>query len=164
MRNKLLIETVFVALAATPFIATAQVASHDNTAAVKRAIEEVWNRVIEADKRGDAAAVAAVYAEDAMIIDPSAPTVTGRANIEKFYKNGLATTKVLDVTRIQSGFETSGNLAVETGTYTQRVQETGKSPAEARARYTVVFENVNGRWLVSRDVATPLPAEARLRP
>lgn len=159
MRSRLLLETLFVALAATPFSANAQVAPSGKTTAVKRDIEQVWRRVIEADKKGDAAAVAAVYAEDAMIIDPVAPTVTGKANIEKFYKDALATTKVLEVTRTQTGFETSGNLAVENGTYIQRVQENGKSPAEVSARYTIVFKNVNGRWLVSRDVATPLPVE-----
>ena len=160
MRTRLLIKALLVAVAVTPLSANAQLTQQGKTASVKRDIEEVWRRVIEADKKGDAAAAAAIYANDAMIIDPSAPTVTGRANIEKFYRDAFAAAKVLEVTRTQSGFETSGNLAVENGTYTQRVQENGKPPAESRARYTIVFKNVNGRWLVSRDVATPLPSEA----
>ena len=159
MRSRLLFGTLLMALAAAPFSANAQLAPHGKTSTIKQAIEDLWRRVIESDKKGDAAAVAAAYTNDAIIIDPSAPTVTGKANIEKFYKDVLATTHVLEVTRTQSSFETSGNLAVETGTYTQRVQEAGKSPAEVRARYTIVFKNVNGRWLVSRDVATPLPME-----
>lgn len=96
-----------------------------------------------------------------MLLDPSAPTIRGRANIEKFYKSLLATTKLLDVARTQTGWEVSGNLAVENGTYTQRVQEAGKPSSEVTDRYTVVFKNVNGRWLVSRDIATPMPANAK---
>lgn len=159
MRSGALAGILLVARAGLPVCANAQAAQQGNTSAVKRAIEELWVRVIAADKKGDASAVAAIYTDDAMLIDPESPTVTGKANIEKFYRDVLATNKVLDVTRSSNGLEVSGNLAVETGTYTQRVQEAGKSPKEVQARYTVVFKNVNGHWRVSRDVSTPMPTD-----
>jgi uncharacterized protein (TIGR02246 family) len=135
----------------------AQAAPAGKGGSVQRAIDDVWRRVIDADKKGDAAALGANYTDDAMLIDPSAPTITGRANIEKFYRNLLATTKLLDVRRTETSLEVSGKLAVETGTYTHRVQQADGPPVESTDRYTVVFKNVNGRWLVSRDIATPMP-------
>jgi uncharacterized protein (TIGR02246 family) len=161
VRNKLFVASLLAAVVGSAPRGNAQVAPAGKAGSVQRAIEEVWARVIDADKRGDAVALAANYTEDAMLIDPSAPTITGRANIEKFYKNVLATMKLLEVSRTQTSLEVSGNLAVENGTYTHRVQQAGKPPLESTDRYTVVFKNVNGRWLVSRDIATPMPEAAR---
>jgi len=159
MRSRALISALVVALLSPGYRASAQVAQQGKTSAVKRAIDDLWARVIAADKKGDAAAVAAIYAEDATVIDPGSPTVSGKANIEKFYRDGFASTKILDITRTPTSLEVSGNLAVETGTYTQRVQEAGKGPTEVQARYTVVFKNVSGHWRVLRDVATPMPGQ-----
>lgn len=159
MRSRALIIALVIALVGSGSHASAQVAQQGKTTAVKHAIDELWARAIAADKKGDAAAVAAIYADDASVIDPESPTVTGRANIEQFYRDAFASTKVLDVARKPTSFEVSGDLAVETGTYTQRVQEVGKAPTEAQARYTVVFKNVSGHWRVLRDVATPMPGQ-----
>jgi uncharacterized protein (TIGR02246 family) len=157
MRSTLVIASFFMAIVGSSPRANAQVAPAGKTQSVQRAIDDVWARVIAADKKGDAAALAANYTEDAMVIDPSAPTISGRANIEEFYRSLLATTKLLDVRRTQTSLEVSGNLAVENGTYTHRVQQGSNPPIESTDRYTVVFRNVNGRWLVSRDIATPMP-------
>jgi len=159
--NRLFVASLLVLVVGSSPPARAQVGTGHKAGSVQRAIEEVWARVIDADKKGDAVALAANYAEDAMLIDPSAPTITGRANIEKFYKDLLASVKLLDVNRTQTSLEVSGNLAVENGTYTHRFQQAGKAPLESTDRYTVVFKNVSGRWLVSRDVATPMPEPAK---
>ena len=161
MRRTLFVASLFIAVAGLSPRGNAQVAPQRKTSSVQRAVEDVWARVIAADKRGDAAALAANYTEDALLIDPSAPTIHGRANIEKFYKSLLGTTTILDVTRTQTGLEASGNLVVENGTFTLRVQEAGKPASDVTDRYTVVFKNVNGRWLVSRDIATPMPETAK---
>jgi hypothetical protein len=143
MRSTLVIASFFMAIVGSSPRANAQVAPAGKTQSVQRAIDDVWARVIAADKQGDAAALAANYTED--------------ANIEEFYRSLLATTKLLDVRRTRTSLEVSGNLAVENGTYTHRVQQGTNPPIESTDRYTVVFRNVNGRWLVSRDIATPMP-------
>lgn len=73
------------------------------------------------------------------------------------YREVVAKTRILDVTRTRTSLETSGELAVETGTATHRVQQGTNPPSQSAERYTIVFKNVNRRWLVSRDVTTPMP-------
>lgn len=154
---RLRIKALVVAFAATPCVAHGQVKPEGKAATVQQAIDELWGRVIDADKRGDAGALAANYASDAMVIDPGSPTVAGRANIETLYREVFGKMKLLDVRRTRMSLETSGDLAVETGTATHRVQQGTNPPTQSTERYTIVFKNVKGRWLVSRDVTTPMP-------
>jgi len=127
-------------------------------AAARRAIDALWTKSIAAAKAGDAAALTAMYTADAVLIDPSMPTITGRAKIGKMFRDLFATTKLVDYSHVETAFDVSGggDLAVENGTYTETVQERGKPPAPASARYTLVFKKVNGQWLIARDVATPM--------
>jgi uncharacterized protein (TIGR02246 family) len=128
-----------------------------STAAARTAINHAWDEVVAAAKAGDASALAKIYTPDAMMIDPSMPTVTGRANIEKTLKDWLATTKFIGMTRQQTAFETLGDVAIENGTFTQDVQEKGKPPMKVTGRYTLVWKQVDGKWLAHRDVSTPMP-------
>lgn len=155
--RSLRIQALVVALAAAPCVAHGQVKPQGTAATVEHAIDELWSRVIDADKRGDAGALAANYASDAMVVDPSSPTVAGRANIETMYKEVFGKMKLLDVSRTRTSLESSGDLAVETGTATHRVQQGANAPTQFTERYTIVFKNVKGRWLVFRDVTTPMP-------
>ncbi len=128
-------------------------------ASIQRAMDDGWMQATEAAKKGDASALAALYTDDAMVIDPSMPTVIGKANIENAYKGILASMKLLTMTHEQTSFDMAGDLAVETGTFTQTWQAEGKSPQQVSGRYTIVWKNVAGRWLVLRDVGTPMPPE-----
>jgi uncharacterized protein (TIGR02246 family) len=128
-----------------------------SVAAARRAIDALWTKSITAAKSGDAAALTAMYTADAVLIDPSMATITGRASIGKMFRDLFATAKLVDYAHVQTAFDISGDLAVENGTYTETVQERGKSPEKVSARYTLVFKNVGGQWLIARDVATPMP-------
>jgi uncharacterized protein (TIGR02246 family) len=126
-------------------------------AAVRAAINRSWDVFTAAAKAGDATAAAKGYTPDAMMIDPGMPTVTGRANIEKGLKEWFGTTKFLGMTREQTALETYGDIAIENGTFSQDLQEKGKAPMKSAGRYTLIWKQVDGKWLVHRDVTTPMP-------
>ncbi|MEP6992308.1 MAG: nuclear transport factor 2 family protein [bacterium] len=149
-----------VAVAQAPGAVKQQGATAESAA--RAAINRTWDDVMVAAKAGDAATLGALYTDDAIMIDPSMPTITGRANIEKMIRSWLATARLIDMTRTSSGIDVFGDIAIDNGTITQTVQEKGKAPMKVRSRYTMVFRNVNGRWLTLRDVTTPMPpARAR---
>ena len=130
-------------------------------ATTRQAIEKVWQSILELAKRGDAVGIAAIYTPDALAIDPSMPTVVGRAAIEKTFRDMFATTRFIGMTREPTSFEVYGNIALESGTYSQTWQEKGKSPTVLNARYTAVWKRVEGRWLLHRDITTPMPPAAK---
>ena len=83
--------------------------------------------------------------------------VSGRANIETMMKEWFATSKFLGLTRQPIAFEQYGDVAIENGTASASMQENGKPVTKSDGRYTIVWKNVNGKWLVHRDVTTPMP-------
>lgn len=150
--------TLIAALACVPPVLHAQAKPPATSqASVQSAINDGWTRAIDAMKKGDTTTIFGLYANDAIMIDPSMPTVIGKPNIVKIVKDMFASTKILDITRQQTALEVSGVLAVENGTYTQTVQEPGKEPHQVSGRYTMVWKKVGGNWLVLRDVSTPMP-------
>ncbi len=159
-RHVRLVALTAALLAAAPLPAQ-QVRQQGSTAAARQAIEKVWQSVNEIARRGDAVALAALYTPDALAIDPSMPTVAGRPAIEKLFRDRFATTRFIDMTREQTSFEVYGNIALESGTYSQTWQEKGKSPTVLKARYTAIWKRVEGRWLLHRDLTIPLPPEAK---
>ena len=48
-------------------------------------VDEANRRFMEAMGRGDAASVAALYTEDAVVLPPDAPMISGRSGIEEFW-------------------------------------------------------------------------------
>ena len=126
-------------------------------AAAKAAVEATWTAAITGMKRGDVAGLIGLYTSDAIVIDPAGPTARGRTAIEKYLKDTFAAIKIVDVTHKTDSFESYGDVALETGTYVQTIQEKGKSPTRVEGRYSMVFKNVNGQWLAHRDVSVPMP-------
>ena len=156
-RRRLLILAQLGAVALSARVTSAQISQQGKTAAVSRAIDEFWGRAADVLKKGDVAGATAMYTDDAMIIEPSSPTAAGKAEIEAYLKQGFASLKVLNLTHTQTALEVFGNLAVENGTFDETFQEPGKPPRTVQSRYTLVFKNVNGKWLALRDVSTPMP-------
>ena len=65
-------------------------------ASTTAAINKVWDDALATFKSGDASAMAAMYTADAVMIDPTMATVSGRANIEKAMKD-VAENRTLEV-------------------------------------------------------------------
>ena len=99
---------------------------------------------------GDAKAVGALYAEDAVLLPPGASGVTGRAAILAFFTKDIAGSKAAGAVFVLSpktDVGVSGNMGWESGTYKVTVNgavvETGK--------FLSVSRKNDGKWLYLRD-------------
>jgi uncharacterized protein (TIGR02246 family) len=114
---------------------------------VREAVEAGNRAFIAAFLRGDAAAVAALYTEDAQVIAPGAPVARGRSAIAAFWQ-GSIDSGVKGVALETADVESTGDLAYETGI----VRLTGRDGGASEARYVVVWKREGGSWKLHRDI------------
>ena len=120
---------------------------------VRQAIERLDAQWEDAANRGDAAAVASLYAEDGRFMVPNADIVEGRANIQAAVQ-GLVDMKLrnVDLTTVDVG--ASGDLAYEVGRYSLEVQPPG-APQHVtdKGKYVLVLKRqTDGTWKIVADI------------
>jgi uncharacterized protein (TIGR02246 family) len=142
-----------VILAATllALVACAKTPAPDTAAADADAIRAVtvdWNKAYNS---GDGARVAALYAEDAVLMAPGAPSARGKASISEYYAKDAAAFAAAGLTVADaptSDVAQSGDLAWQSGTYTS----TDRSGATVDAgKFLTVFQRKDGKWMIVRD-------------
>ncbi len=100
----------------------------------------------------NADAVAACYAEDAIIWFPGGPMAKGRAAIRDGFAHYLGTVTIEDVELTDMGHETVGDARAAWGTYSIRtVDKATKVESVQRGRFTDVQKMIDGRWLYTVD-------------
>ena len=118
---------------------------------VVRSIHAIDREFMDAVAAQDGDRVAALYAEDARIMMPGRPTISGRSEILGFYKaafQGLVKSILLDTTDI----EVSDDLAYATGSNRIELTPPGEAPREERGKYVVVYRRVSAAdWKVVID-------------
>jgi uncharacterized protein (TIGR02246 family) len=139
-----------------------------DTSADESAIRASTQEWAAAYNAGDADALAAQYAEDAVLQPPGAPSATGRAAIREFLATDSAATKAAGLAfkiAADSTVQVSGDLAFEAGTFSA-VDSTGATAATGK--FIGVFNKKDGKWLLVRDTwntdAPPAPAPAAEAP
>ena len=137
-----------VVVAALGSITSAHAASP--ATADEAAIRAQTTRWEKAYNGGDAKAVAALYAEDALLLPPGAPAVTGRAAILDFFTNAVAGSKAageMFVPNLKTDVGVSGNMGWESGTYQVMV----KGAVVDTGKFLSVCRKKNGKWFYIRD-------------
>lgn len=126
--------------------------------AALRAQTTNWGKAYNA---GDAKAVAAQYAEDALLLPPGKPRVSGRAAILEFFTKDVAGSQAAGVVfglNPQTDIGISGDLGWESGTY----QVTVKGAVVETGKFLSVSRKQDGQWLYVRDIwnadAPPAPS------
>jgi uncharacterized protein (TIGR02246 family) len=130
-------------------------------AAIRQSIEGLMVAWEPAALAGDAAALAAIYAEDAVLQPPNAPKAVGRAAIQAALTEMLAATPFTAIDIVSEGSEVSasGDIAWAHGSYTSTNTVNG-APYEDTGKWLSVYENYNGQWSHVADTwnsDTPLP-------
>lgn len=142
IRNVAIVAASLVAL-----VGYAKTAPSADEAAI-RAINPAWFKAYNA---GDAAGVAALYAEDAVLNAPGAPAVRGRAAIQEAMAKDVAASAAGGLS-FNAGaspeFGVSGDLGWEWNTFTV----TDKSGATVDSgKYITVYGKKGGKWSIIRD-------------
>jgi len=105
-------------------------------------------RFVEAFKRRDAAAVAALYTRDAQLLPPNSDFVSGGDGIRAF-RQGVMEVGIRQPKLQTVGLETQGDIAIELGRYTMLLE--GGQVADS-GKYLVVWKAEGGSWKLHRDV------------
>ena len=114
----------------------------------KTTIEKLNETFVTALAKGDIAAVAGMYAEDAYLLPPDEEIVKGRAAIQSFWTKaaeGIGEFKLTTVDVKPLG----SDAAREVGTF--RLKTKGQSPQEVSGKYVVVWQRVGGEWKLATD-------------
>jgi uncharacterized protein (TIGR02246 family) len=139
----------------------AQGAAAKPAPAQKAGAQQVDEAVARAFKANDADALAAAYAEDAVLYPPGAMEQRGRAAIRQGFADFLAQFRVTDFITSDVHYETSGNVSVGWGRFAIMAEPRSGGGASMRweGRYTSVARRINGKWLLVQDHAS-LPMTA----
>jgi len=105
---------------------------------------------VKAYNGGDAKAVAAQYAEDALLLPPGASGASGRAAILAFFTSNIAESKAAGAVFVidpKTDVGVSGNMGWESGTY----KVTVKGAVVETGKFLSVSRKKDGKWLYIRD-------------
>ena len=130
---------------AVAFLACAMPALAQSKTAIQK-LEDQWGAAFN---KGDAAAVAAMYTEDAYVLPAGAPMTHGRPDIQKFWDAAMQ--QLGDVKCSAVDVKPLGRSGVrEVGTCTFKTK--GASPQDGTLKYAVVWQKVSGQWMLNTDI------------
>ena len=145
------------------FTAAPMAMAADNAATIK-ANTEAWFKAFNA---GNADAVAASYADDAVVMAPGSPPASGKAAIKQLVAKEIAGSKSAGVTLAQGKLNDvgiKGDMAWHAGTYS--VMKGGT--AVDTGSYMEVLQKKGGKWMIVRDIwnssTPPAPPPAAAPP
>jgi ketosteroid isomerase-like protein len=107
---------------------------------------------IDAYNAGEPDRIIALYSEDAIVMPPDAPSVTGDAALRSFLADEMAEAKKGGITIVLTGddeADTSGDLGWHRGTF-KVVGEGGASLGTGK--YLEIWERQQGKWRITRDI------------
>jgi uncharacterized protein (TIGR02246 family) len=118
---------------------------------LKAEIDAANQKWIAAFNRGDAAAVAALYTDQATVLPPGSDMVSGHDAIQKFWggaiQNGLKNATLQTVV-----VEQFGNAAREIGRFTLDVTNPQKPTVHVEGKYVVLWKHLHGIWKLDTDI------------
>ena len=110
--------------------------------------EKKW---LAAFNGGDGAGVAQQYTDSARLMPPNGEIIDGRAGIEAFTKEFVATGAQL-VFQLLTVHE-SADLCAAVGTYDMTIPVPGGEPQQDRGKYIEVWtRQSDGSWLIADDI------------
>src|SRR5829696_7497543 len=115
----------------------------------KAMFQQLDDKWAEAFNAGDAAAVAAMYTEDAHMLPPGMEMMQGRDSIQKVFQGDMAQLSDIKLTAVD--VEMLGDSAVrEIGTFTAKTK--GDQPQEVSGKYVQIWEKAGDEWKLATDI------------
>ena len=117
------------------------------------AINSLRDEFIALDNASDAAGLASLYANDAVLMPPNEAAVTGKQAIESWFQNTFDQFTT-EFTVASEELEVVGDWAFDWGAYmTALTPRAGGEPTEDRGKYIVILrKQVDGSWRIVRDI------------
>lgn len=145
---------VLVALAATVAVSAACGGRNLAAETTAREVTDLWSA---AANNGDPAALVALYAEDARLLPPEGPPLTGRQDIESYWRDDIGEGTPTTTLTPEAVFA-SGEVVHVQGAY---VVAAGDGAELASGEYEQLWTSADGAWRVSREMWRLAPAVAR---
>lgn len=128
-------------------------AAEDVRAAIEKA-SQAWMAAFDA---GDAAGIAALYSEDAMLLPPDATQIKGRQAVQETFQ-GWIDAGFKDIVLETVEVEASGDLAYEVGSFSVKVPAENDQMVTATGSFLVVWKKgADGVWRMHRDTWSDAP-------
>lgn len=118
-------------------------------------IEDIAALMEAAFNAHDAAALASLYADTAILMPPSEPMVRGRAEIQAWFERALA--RLRSIRLIVTDSLREGDQAFQVGTFTSSAADassssSGQSGATVAGKYVLLLQKHAGDWKIQYDI------------
>jgi uncharacterized protein (TIGR02246 family) len=115
----------------------------------KATIQKLNEQFTQAFNKGDAAAIAAMYTDDAVVLPPGSDMVKGKPAIQAFWKTSAEQLGDMRLTTVD--VKPLGNSAArEIGTFTLKTKV--QPPQDVPGKYVVVWNKVGREWKLGTDI------------
>ena len=114
--------------------------------AVRSKIEETNAQFGAAASRGDMAAVAELYTDDAILLPPNAEMIRGKQGVKQFFDGLVAQMGMPQLSLRTIEVEEIGDTANEVGEYTLKLQPPGGEPVTDVGKYVVIWKRQGDAW------------------
>ena len=125
-----------------------------DSATVRQAIDAGLARFISAFKHGDADSLIALYAPNAVQLNPNMPALEGAPAIKQAFTGFFSAMTVADMSLTTHDIIIAGNKAIERGSYAMRLKpKNGGAEIADRGKYVTTWERQpDGSWKIIRDI------------
>ena len=161
-----IVSALALALAAcTPAPQQEAVPEGPSQAEVEAAVGQVREAYVAAQNAGDAAALAALFTDDAVLMPPNAPAVSGKEAIQSYLSSRIDQFS-FELAASQAEAAAAGDWAFSRGTHTVKLtRKAGGKAVEDSGKYlNTLTRQSDGSWKIARHIWNsdkPLPGAAR---
>lgn len=122
---------------------------------VKDEVRQVMKSLKEAALKGNGQKMASLWTEDARYVDDTGAVTIGRAALAKRFDSGIENSKAANIQFVPDSIrKLSKSVVVTEGTvHRKNPGEDGMTPS---TRYLIIFNKVDGRWLISSATETAI--------
>lgn len=118
---------------------------------LKAEIQRDNDKFTQAFNKGDAAAIAKMYTEQANALPPGAPIATGRKAIQTLWQ-GAIEGGYKNMSLTATSVERYGNAAREIGRFSLDAADAQKNIIKVEGKYVVIWKHEHDGWKLDTDI------------